>query len=113
VEGAAGSISYIGLDNIEVRPQIVVRWHTGHEQQWGNAQIDILRSNTRGGQGTPIAINLRNSGEYWWYLSPEDLKPFYIVVRIRSLHGGTSVDVTQQQIAIDPQQLPVLQSLRP
>ena len=108
-----GNISYVGINVLpDTRPQVLVRWHTGLEQQWGGAQIDVLRSSTQEGPRTPIAINLRNTGEYWWYLSPEDLRPFYITVRIRSLHGGISENVTRDQIAIDPQQLPVLQSQR-
>ena len=107
----AGSISDIFLNRDE-RPRIVVRWHTGHEQLWGGAQVDILRSNMQEEQPSPIAINLPNSGEYWWYLSPEDMKPFYITVRIRSVHSGISTDVTQKKIEIDPK-LAVFQSQRP
>ena len=115
-EAPAGSISYIGLNvrgvnDSDTRPRIVVMWHTGPELLRG-AQIDVLRVNAEG-QRTPIAINLENNGEYWWYLSPEDLKPFYVEVRIRSLHGGISVDATRDQITIDPQQLAMLQSQRP
>ncbi|MCL2711018.1 MAG: hypothetical protein FWE95_09060 [Planctomycetaceae bacterium] len=107
----AGSISYIGIGDPDTKPRIVVRWNTGNEQLSG-AQIDVFRSSAQAGPRTPIAINLRNNGEYWWYLSPEDLNPFYIAVQIRSLHGGISVDVTRDPIAIDPRQLPVLQSQR-
>ena len=110
-EAPAGSISGIVLNNTDTRPQIVVRWNTGDEPLRRIAQIDILRSNTEG-QWTPIAINLPNNGEYWWYLSPEDLKPFYVAVRIRSLHSGSSVDVTQSKIEIDPR-LAVFLSQRP
>jgi len=106
----AGSITGIVLNNADTKPQIVVRWHTG-DAQWDKAQIDVLRINTEG-QWIPIAINLENKGEYWWYLSPEDMKPFYVAVRIRSLHGGSSVDVTQTKIEIDPR-LAVFLSQRP
>jgi hypothetical protein len=99
------------LKDKETKPQIVVRWNTGNEL-WQDAQIDILRSATKEGQWTPIAINLPNSGEYWWFLSPEDLKPFYVAVQIRSLHGGIRLDTTQRVITIDPQSLPP-QSPRP
>jgi len=97
----AGSISGIFLNKTETSPQIVVRWNTGREP-WRDAQIDILRSSTKEGQPTPIAINLPNNGEYWWFLTPEDLKPFHIVVRIRSLYGGICTDITQTAITIDP-----------
>ena len=102
----AGIITGIDLnqpekDQSDARPRIIVKWHPGHEL-WRDAQIDVLRSGTLEGQWSPIAINLPNSGEYWWYLSPEDLKPFYIAVRIRSFRGGSSVDVTQKRIEIDP-----------
>ena len=107
----AGSISGIVL-NQEARPQIVVRWHTGQEQLWSGAQVDVFRYGMHEGQWSPIAINLPNNGEYWWYLSPEDLNPFYIAVRIRSPHGGNSVDVTQEKIEIDSR-FAVFQSQRP
>jgi len=113
-EVPAGSISGIDLNrptDMRPQPQIVVKWNTGDEPLRRIAQIDILRSNTEG-QWTPIAINLPNNGEYWWYLSPEDLKPFYVAVRIRSLHGGSSMDVTQSTIEIAPR-LAVFQSQRP
>ena len=113
-EAPAGSISGIDLNSptdTRPQPQIVVRWNTGDEQLRRFAQIDVLRSSAEE-QWTPIAINLPNNGEYWWYLSPEDLKPFYVAVRIRSLHGGSSVDVTQSKIEIDPR-LAVFQSQRP
>ena len=112
IDRPAGSISGIDLNNANTRPRIVVQWNTGPEQSWGNAQIDVLRGTTREGQWSPIAINLPNSGEYWWYLSPEDLNPFYIAVRIRSVHSGNSVDITQSRIEIDPR-LPLSPSQRP
>lgn len=107
-ETSAGSIAGIDMKNgTDTRSQIVVKWHTGGEP-WRDAQVDILRSSTEG-QWSPIVINLPNNGEYWWYLSPEDLKPFYIAIRIRSLHSGSSVDVTQRKIEIDSR-LAVFQS---
>ena len=68
---------------------------------WRDAQIDVLRGGTPDGPWTPIAINLPNSGEYWWFLTPEDLKPFFVAVRTRSLHGGIQMNVTQTAIEID------------
>jgi hypothetical protein len=101
VDSPAGSITGIVLNHTDAKPQIVVSWNTGHDL-WRDAQIDILRSNTKEGPWSPIAINLSNSGEYWWFLMPEDLKPFYAAVRIRSFHGGIQMDVTQSVITIDP-----------
>jgi len=98
----AGGITGIFLNSTASKPQIVVRWNSGSEP-WHDAQIDILRSSTKEGQPSPIAINLPNNGEYWWFLTPEDLKPFYVVVRIRSMHGGIHTDITQTAITIDPQ----------
>ena len=110
-DAPAGRISDVILTP-DTRPQIVVRWHTGNDL-WEGAQIDVFRSSSNESQWSPIAINLPNSGEYWWYLSPEDLQPFYIAIRIRSLHGGSSVDVTQRKIEIDDSRLAVFQSQRP
>lgn len=104
VAGSAppGGIIGIFLNNTAVKPQIFVRWNKGTEP-WQDAQIDVFRSPSKEGHWSPIAINLPNNGEYWWFLTQEDLKPFYITVRIRSLRGGISGDVTQTAITIDPQ----------
>jgi len=101
VDSPAGSITGIALDNTTTGSQIVVRWNRGHEL-WRDAQIDVLRSNNQEGQWSPIAINLPNSGEYWWFITPEDLKPFYVAVRIRSLEGGIQLDATKSVITVDP-----------
>jgi hypothetical protein len=97
----AGNIMGITLNTSGKQPQIFVKWNVG-DALWNNAQIDIFRSVTVTGVWQPIAINLRNSGEYWWFLTQEDLKPFYIMVRIRSLHGGVGNDITQTPIEINP-----------
>jgi hypothetical protein len=89
------------LNTTTTGSQIVVRWNTGHGF-WRDAQIDVLRGGTPEGPWSPIAINLPNSGEYWWFLTPEDLKPFYVAVRIRSVEGGIQQDVTKTVITIDP-----------
>jgi hypothetical protein len=103
-DSQVGSITGITLGppaSDKPQPQIVVRWDRGQEL-WRDAQIDILRRDTVEGPWTPIATNLPNNGEYWWYLTPEDLKPFYVAVRIRSVHGEVRVDTTQRVIEIDP-----------
>jgi hypothetical protein len=101
VDLPAGGISGIVLNPTETGSQIVVRWNTGREL-WRDAQIDVLRSGTPEGPWSPIAINLPNSGEYWWFITPEDLKPFHVAVRIRSVEGGIQQDVTKSAITIDP-----------
>jgi hypothetical protein len=108
-DSPAGSITGIALNPTETRPQIVVRWNPGQEL-WRDAQIDILRGTTKEGPWTPIAINLSNSGEYWWFLTPEDLRPFYVAVRVRSFRGGTQMNITQQVITVGPK---LSQSPRP
>ena len=107
----AGSISRIDLGGTETKPQVVVQWHTGTEL-WGDAQIDIFRGSTKEGPWSPIAINLGNSGGYWWFLTPEDLKPFYVALRIRSFRGGTQMDMTQSAITVDPAKVFTVQSAR-
>ena len=94
-DAPVGSITGVDLDTKDTRPKIIVKWNAGQEA-WQDAQIDVLRGAAKEGQWTPIAINLPNSGEYWWFLTPEDLKPFYITVRIRSFHGGIREDVTHE-----------------
>jgi hypothetical protein len=100
----AGSIAGISLNNSSQKPQIIVKWNVG-DPRWRDSQLDILRGTTQQGPWFPIVINLQNSGEYWWFLTHDDLKPFYIMLRIRSLHGGINTDVTQSPIAINPKQL--------
>jgi len=98
----AGGITGVDLHESEARPKthVIVQWNPGNDL-WRDAQIDVLRSNNQGGPWVPIAINLPNNGEYWWFLTPEDLKPFYVAVRIRSLHGGIQMNVTQSAIEIE------------
>ena len=101
-DAPVGSIIGVDLNTKDVViPQIIIRWNPGQES-WQDAQIDVLRGAAKEGPWTPIVINLSNKGEYWWFLTPEDLKPFYITVRIRSFHGGIREDVTQLPIEIGP-----------
>lgn len=103
-DSPAGNITSIALGPPAAdkpQPQIVVRWNAGQEH-WNDAQIDILRRNTETGQWSPVTTNLSNNGEYWWYVTPEDLKPFYVAVRIRSPRSGVRVDVTQSAIDVAP-----------
>lgn len=97
----AGSITGISLNNTSAQPQIIVKWNIG-DAPWQESQIDILRGSSEQGPWQPIAINLRNNGEYWWFLTSLDLNPFFIMVRIRSLHSGTASDITQSPININP-----------
>ncbi|MDR3182788.1 MAG: hypothetical protein LBT89_07705 [Planctomycetaceae bacterium] len=95
----AGKINSLGWIDSPDKPQIVVHWNTGDEL-WQDAQIDILRGTNKDGPWLPISINLPNKGEYWWYLTEEDKKPFFVAVRIRSIHGGTQTDSTPKAIDI-------------
>ena len=112
VDASVGSITGIRLNPTRSGLQIVVMWNAGHAS-WQDAQIDVFRGESKEGEMTPIAINLPNSGEYWWFLTPEDLKPFHITVRIRSMYGEIREDVTQSAITIDPKlsQSPFLTNL--
>lgn len=99
----AGSIAGISLNRQGQQPQLVVKWNTGGES-WKGAQADILRSFNAKGQEPyfPIAINLENAGQYWWFLSSDDLKPFFIRIRLRSAAGGILTDTTSMPIQISP-----------
>ncbi len=85
-------------------PRIVVKWHQG-DAAWQDSQIDVMRSTTATGPWFPVATNLPNQGEYWWYLSAEDLRPFYIMLQMRALRGGVHVDITKSPIKIDPKSI--------
>ncbi len=91
---SANATPGVATTNVPQRSQIIVKWHCG-DAPWHDAQIDVMRSTDTAGPWFPVATNLPNSGEYWWYLSAEDLKPFYIMVQMRSLHGGVHVDARQ------------------
>jgi hypothetical protein len=97
----AGSITGISLNTDSTQPQIIVKWNIG-DALWQESQIDILRGSAINGPWQPIAINLRNNGEYWWFLSSLDLNPFFIMVRIRNFQSGVTSDVTDSPIEINP-----------
>ena len=93
------------IPDSERPPRIAVKWHRGPES-WHDAQIDVLRGSTREGPWIPIATNLPNNGEYWWYLTSADTaRPFYLAIRIRSFTGGVQMSITPS-ITIDVAQLP-------
>ncbi|GHT20946.1 hypothetical protein FACS189419_01050 [Planctomycetales bacterium] len=102
---AAGKITGLGV-NVEdaVKPQVIVRWDSG-DSVWEDAQIDVLRAADKSGPWQPISINLPNKGEYWWFLTEEDMKPFYVAVRIRSVQGGTKTDTTREAVKITREKL--------
>ncbi|MDR3199359.1 MAG: hypothetical protein LBU34_15935 [Planctomycetaceae bacterium] len=97
----AGIITGISLNKTSPQPQIIVKWNVG-DVPWQESQIDILRGSSKQGPWQPIAINLHNNGEYWWFLTSLDLTPFFIMVRIRNIYNGTISDITQSPIEIDP-----------
>jgi len=85
----------------DVGPLMIVLWHTGHES-WHDAQVHVLRGSSSEGPWIPIATNLPNNGEYWWFLTPGDLQPFYVAVQVRSLSGGVQMGISPSAITIDP-----------
>ena len=96
----SGSIAGIALNQELTRPRIFVRWHVT-DPLWRDAQVDILRGASARGPWFPIATNLPNNGEYWWYLTQGDLRPFHIAIRTRLLSGGELFDSSKK-----PSQLP-------
>jgi hypothetical protein len=100
----AGKITGVDLDPNGQKSKVTVAWSQG-EPMWSDAQIDILRAADQNGPWQPISINLPNQGKYWWYITEEDLKPFFLTVRIRSIHSGTQSDTTAKAIAINPADL--------
>ena len=96
-----GRITGISMNTASDRPQIIVKWHIG-DAPWRDAQVDVMRSTDIRGPWFPVTTNLPNNGEYWWYLSADDLKPFYVMIHLRSLRGGFHVDATKSPIRINP-----------
>ncbi|GHT11534.1 hypothetical protein FACS1894170_05230 [Planctomycetales bacterium] len=97
----AGKITGLDLNPNGQKSQVIVTWNQG-EPMWSDAQIDILRAENQNGPWQPISINLPNQGKYWWYITEEDLNPFFLTVRIRSIHSGTQSDTTAKVITINP-----------
>ncbi|MDR2642926.1 MAG: hypothetical protein LBC74_09045 [Planctomycetaceae bacterium] len=79
--------------------QIIVKWNSGDSAVSGKL-VDVLRGESENGLWQPIAIGLPNNGEYWWYVSPEDKKPFYIKIRTRNSVEVICEDTTKSPITI-------------
>ncbi|MDR1477842.1 MAG: hypothetical protein LBJ00_02760 [Planctomycetaceae bacterium] len=70
--------------NIASNPsQVIVKWG-GENLVRSGVLADVMRGETAAGPWQPIAIGLPNNGEYWWYISSEDKKPFYLMIRTRN-----------------------------
>lgn len=94
-----GHIAGVSLNNTASQAQIIVKWNVG-DDSWKNARVDVLRGDTSTGPWEPIATHLPNSGEYWWFLTQDDLKPFHLMVRTRNAQGTVHSDATQTPIQI-------------
>ena len=96
-----GSITGVSLADVQKQPRVIVRWNGG-DATWQTAYTDVLRGSTPQGPWLPIATNQPNSGEYWWFVTNEDTKPFYVSVRLRLPFGASTTDTTRSPIRIDP-----------
>ncbi|GHT36933.1 hypothetical protein FACS189427_09260 [Planctomycetales bacterium] len=104
----AGKITGISLNAAGTQPQIIVKWNSG-EEIWGEAakgiMVDVLRGSTPQGPWLPLVTSQKNSGEYWWFVSQDDLTPFHLMVRLRTLDGVVAADFTPSPIQINPKLL--------
>ncbi|MGL4593270.1 MAG: hypothetical protein ACRCUY_00920 [Thermoguttaceae bacterium] len=100
-ENFPAKITKLSLNTATKPIQIIVKWNVG-DVSWQNGLVDILRSDQPNENWVPIATNQRNSGEYWWYLQASDLKPFYVMIRLRNQAGLISQDSTNSPIQIAP-----------
>ncbi|MDR1485598.1 MAG: hypothetical protein LBT09_12345 [Planctomycetaceae bacterium] len=82
------------------RYQIIVKWDVGEVSVSGKL-ADVLRSDSAAGVWQPIAVGIPNNGEYWWYISPEDKKPFYLKIRTRNAIDIINEDITKSPIKIN------------
>ena len=96
-----GTISGVSLGDVQRQPRVVVRWDIGNES-WQSAYVDILRGTSPLGPWLPMATNLPNNGEYWWFVTKEDFKPFHVSVRLRLSSGASTSDATRLPIRIEP-----------
>jgi hypothetical protein len=79
--------------------QIIVKWSNGDSSESGKL-ADVLRGESADGVWQPIAIGIPNNGEYWWYISPEDKKPFYLKIQTRNSINIINEDITKSPITI-------------
>ncbi|MDR0392095.1 MAG: hypothetical protein LBH59_09325 [Planctomycetaceae bacterium] len=78
--------------------QIIVKWSNG---DLGSGKLaDVLRGDSMDGVWQPIAVGIPNNGEYWWYISPEDRKPFYLKIQTRNSINVINEDITKSPITI-------------
>ena len=96
-----GVISGVSLADVQRQPRVVVRWVAGDES-WRSATAEVLRGASPQGPWLPIATNLPNNGEYWWFVTSEDVKPFYVSVRLRAPSGASTTDATRSPIRLEP-----------
>ncbi|MDR1290068.1 MAG: hypothetical protein LBK06_02585 [Planctomycetaceae bacterium] len=96
-----GKIRIAGVTmDIETEPyRIIVRWNSENLSAAGSL-ADVMRGESAAGQWKPIAIGLPNNGEYWWYVSPEDKRPFYLMIRTRNSIDTICEDTTKSAITI-------------
>lgn len=93
-----GRISGVSLNKTASQAQIIVKWNVG-DDSWKSARIDVLRGASSNGPWEPISTHLPNTGEYWWFLTSDDLKPFHLMIRTQGPQGNLS-DATQTPIQI-------------
>ena len=96
-----GTISGVALGDVQQQPRVVVRWIAGDES-WQPAYADVLRGPSPQGPWFPMATNLPNNGEYWWFVTKEDFKPFYVSLRLRLPSGASTSDATRSPIQLEP-----------
>lgn len=98
-----GSITAVAMNTTSEQPQIIVKWVPLAGSK--GVLVDVLRGETASGPWQPIATNLPDKGEYWWFLSSIDLQPFHLMVRLRVSPENIYTDLTRSPIQIDPKQL--------
>lgn len=109
-----GRITKIELQAEQGKKTVVVRWVVSPPvpQSSGTqtpsiptttatVRADLLRGSTVEGPWEPIVVGLENTGEYWWYVSAVDFKPFYVAVRTQATDGRFTFDTTRSPIKID------------
>jgi hypothetical protein len=86
--------------NIATEPyQVIVKWSSENLSAAGNL-ADVMRGESSTGPWQPIAIGLPNNGEYWWYVSSGDKRPFYLMIRTRNSIDTICEDTTKSAITI-------------
>lgn len=97
----AGKIEFVSLEANVPQPYIVLEWNIG-DADWTRSTVSVFRSQNKNGPWKLIAEKLDNTGKYSWYISAEDLNPFFLRIEAVRNNDDKHFDTSTDPIKIDP-----------